>query len=240
MKRPLLSAAVASIASVVAAATLTAAPAHALAAPTVNLDGSPVNSDVEIAGALAVAAAQIFTTGATVTAGDHSVVYDPRAEEQLLNLPPETIQIVPPAGEDAVVYQTGQTADGRTVVTPSTGRVSSGFGQRWGRMHQGMDIANDAGTPIYAVMDGTVINAGPAQGFGNWVVIRHDGGEVSVYGHMRHYNVSIGQRVTAGEQIATIGNEGRSTGPHLHFEIKPDGVNQVDPQVWLGRQGITI
>lgn len=71
-------------------------------------------------------------------------------------------------------------------------------------------------------------------------MIRHDGGEVSVYGHMRHYNVSIGQRVTAGEQIATIGNEGRSTGPHLHFEIKPDGVNQVDPQVWLGRQGITI
>ena len=89
-------------------------------------------------------------------------------------------------------------------------------------------------------MDGTVIKAGPAQGFGNWVVIQHDRGEVSVYGHMRDYNVSVGQRVTAGQQIAKIGNEGQSTGPHLHFEIKPDGTNQVDPRPWFAQQGITI
>ena len=85
-----------------------------------------------------------------------------------------------------------------------------------------------------------MINAGPAQGFGNWVVIRHDGGEVSVYGHMRYYNVSVGERVTAGQQIAVIGSEGQSTGPHLHFEIKPDGTNQVDPVPWFKAQGITI
>ncbi|QPK83807.1 M23 family metallopeptidase [Corynebacterium qintianiae] len=233
MKRHLLTAAVTAALSLTAIAD----PAHAL---TVNLDGSPATGDTQIAGALAAAAAQIFTTGATITAGDHTIVFDPRAEEQLLNVPPGTIQIVPPVGADSVAYQTGRTSDGRTVVTPSTGRLSSGFGPRWGRMHQGIDIANDAGTPIYAVMDGTVINAGPAQGFGNWVVVKHDGGEVSVYGHMRHYDVSVGQRVSAGEQIATIGNEGRSTGPHLHFEIKPDGVNQVDPQVWLNNQGIRI
>ena len=89
-------------------------------------------------------------------------------------------------------------------------------------------------------MDGTVINAGPAQGFGNWVVIRHDDGEVSVYGHMRDYNVSVGQRVSAGEQIAKIGNEGQSTGPHLHFEIKPDGVTQADPVAWFNARGISI
>ena len=111
---------------------------------------------------------------------------------------------------------------------------------RWGTMHRGIDIANSLGSPIYAVMDGTVINAGPAQGFGNWVVIQHDGGEVSVYGHMSQYNVSVGQRVKAGEQIAQIGSEGQSTGPHLHFEIKPDGVNQVDPVPWFAQQGIRI
>ena len=84
------------------------------------------------------------------------------------------------------------------------------------------------------------VNAGPAQGFGNWVVIKHDGGEVSVYGHMRDYNVSVGQRVSAGEQIAKIGNEGQSTGPHLHFEIKPDGVNPADPVAWFSARGISI
>ncbi|MBA4505242.1 M23 family metallopeptidase [Corynebacterium sanguinis] len=232
MKRPLLAALAATL-------TLSAAavPASAI---TVNLDGVPASSDIEIANALALAVGKIYTNGATFTAGDHSIVFDPRAEEQRLNLPAETIQIVPPEGSDTVVYQTGATSDGRTVVTPATGRLSSGFGPRGGRIHQGIDIANDSGSPIYAVMDGTVINAGPAQGFGNWVVIKHDGGEVSVYGHMRNYSVSVGQRVSAGEQIAQIGNEGRSTGPHLHFEIRPDGVTPVDPQVWLNKQGIRI
>ena len=63
---------------------------------------------------------------------------------------------------------------------------------------------------------------------------------MSVYGHMRYYDVSVGQRVTAGQKIASIGSEGQSTGPHLHFEIKPDGVNQVDPVPWFAAQGIKI
>ena len=127
-----------------------------------------------------------------------------------------------------------------SVARPAEGTFTSGFGPRWGTVHQGIDIANDLGTPIYSVMDGTVIAAGPARGFGNWVVIKHDGGEVSVYGHMRYYDVSVGQRVTAGQKIASIGSEGQSTGPHLHFEIKPDGVNQVDPVPWFAAQGIKI
>ncbi|AWB83655.1 M23 family metallopeptidase [Corynebacterium liangguodongii] len=227
MKRHLL---LVPLAAAVLAAT--AAPASAL---TVNVSGAP-----SLPAALATAATTIITSGATITAGDHSVVYDPRAEEQFLHLPPGTIQIAPPEGEGAVARQEGRTADGRKVVTPAAGRISSGFGQRWGRMHQGIDIANDAGTPIYAVMDGTVTAAGPAQGFGNWVVIKHDGGEESVYGHMRQFDVAVGQRVSAGERIASIGSEGRSTGPHLHFEIKPDGTTQVDPQAWLREQGIDL
>ncbi|AKK10683.1 M23 family metallopeptidase [Corynebacterium uterequi] len=134
----------------------------------------------------------------------------------------------------------GQTADGRTVVFPTTGRFTSGFGPRWGRFHYGIDIANPIGTPIRAVMDGTVIATGPASGFGNWVVIKHDGGEKSVYGHMAQWDVSVGQRVEAGQVIAYIGNEGRSTGPHLHFEIRPDGTTAVDPVPWFKQQGISM
>lgn len=224
MKRILLTAATA-----LAVAFTTITPAHAL---TINIGGEPVSSEQELVSALAKAAAKITVTGATLKAGDYEVVYDPRIIGERLGI------TLPEDPGNTVVQQRGATADGRTVILPASGRISSGFGPRWGAMHLGVDIANDFGTPIYAVMDGTVINAGPARGFGNWVVIEHDHGEVSVYGHMAEYSVAVGQRVAAGEQIATIASEGQSTGPHLHFEIKPDGVNQVDPQVWLLEQGI--
>lgn len=134
----------------------------------------------------------------------------------------------------------GQTADGRTVIFPTKGRFTSGYGPRGNAHHNGIDIANSIGTPIRAVMDGTVIAAGPAQGYGNWVVLQHDNGEKSVYGHMAVYHVSVGQRVNAGDTIALMGNEGRSTGPHLHFEIWPDGSNPVDPAQWFADQGISV
>ncbi len=133
----------------------------------------------------------------------------------------------------------GQTADGATVVFPTSGRFTSGYGARWGAMHEGIDIADPIGTPVLAVMDGEVISAGGANGFGKWVRLRHDDGSISVYGHVHTIDVSVGQRVTAGEQIATIGNEGRSTGPHLHFEIRP-GDSPVDPVDWFAEQGIDV
>lgn len=102
---------------------------------------------------------------------------------------------------------------------PARGTFTSGFGQRWGTFHAGIDIAAPIGSPIYAITDGTVIDAGPAQGFGLWVRIRHDDGTVSVYGHMYDFFVSVGERVRTGQQIARVGNRGDSTGPHLHFEI---------------------
>lgn len=134
----------------------------------------------------------------------------------------------------------GQTADGATVVFPTSGRFTSGYGARWGATHEGIDIADPIGTPVLAVMDGEVISAGGANGFGQWVRVRHDDGSISVYGHVHTINVSVGQRVTAGEQIATIGNEGRSTGPHLHFEMRPGGGGAVDPVTWFAQQGITV
>lgn len=141
---------------------------------------------------------------------------------------------------NAISSDTGQTADGREVHFPAKGRFTSGFGPRSGSTHEGIDIANSIGTPIRAVMDGEVIKTGPASGYGNWVVIEHDGGEQSIYGHMANWDVSVGQRVNAGDKIAEIGNEGRSTGPHLHFEILPDGQTPVDPVNWFAEQGVSV
>ncbi|MGW5388425.1 M23 family metallopeptidase [Nocardia sp. NPDC003963] len=123
-------------------------------------------------------------------------------------------------------------------VLPAPGTFTSGFGSRWGTLHQGIDIAGPIGTPIYAVANGTVIDAGPASGFGLWVRIRHDDGAISVYGHMYDFFVSVGERVPAGMQIARMGNRGDSTGPHLHFEIILNG-QHVDPQRWLALHGLS-
>ncbi|WP_260763449.1 M23 family metallopeptidase [Candidatus Mycosynbacter amalyticus] len=126
--------------------------------------------------------------------------------------------------------------------------VSSGFGMRDGTRHNGIDLAGPLGTPIYAARDGKVIAAGPANGFGNWVVIQHevDGQRVdTVYGHMRANTilVKVGDTVKAGQPIAGIGSEGQSTGPHLHFEIWPGGRSDtnsgtgqpIDPKPYLDK-----
>ncbi|CAM2801014.1 M23 family metallopeptidase [Saccharomonospora xinjiangensis] len=125
------------------------------------------------------------------------------------------------------------------VVKPAEGTFTSGYGARWGTTHYGVDIANAIGTPIHSLMSGTVISSGPASGFGLWVRVQHDNGLITVYGHINESLVSVGQRVEAGQQIATIGNRGQSTGPHLHFEIIENGV-KIDPLPWLQANGITL
>ncbi|EOM75741.1 M23 family peptidase [Rhodococcus rhodnii] len=125
-------------------------------------------------------------------------------------------------------------------VLPAIGTFTSSFGQRWGTLHAGVDIAAPIGTPIVAVADGTVIETGPASGFGMWVRLLHDDGTVTVYGHINESMVSQGQRVMAGDQIATVGNRGFSTGPHLHFEVHIGGVDKIDPIPWLASRGISL
>ncbi|MFJ4652770.1 M23 family metallopeptidase [Nocardia sp. NPDC088792] len=120
------------------------------------------------------------------------------------------------------------------------GTFTSGFGIRWGVAHQGVDIAGPIGTPIVAVADGTVLEAGPASGFGMWVRLLHDDGTVTIYGHIDTATVAAGQRVLAGDQIATIGNRGFSTGPHCHFEVWQHGVDKIDPLPWLASRGISL
>ncbi|OBF27691.1 hypothetical protein A5724_29155 [Mycobacterium sp. ACS1612] len=119
------------------------------------------------------------------------------------------------------------------------GVFTSGFGYRWGVLHGGIDVANAIGTPIYAVADGTVIDVGPTAGYGAWVKIRHNDGTVTLYGHVNTWLVSKGDRVMAGDQIATIGNRGNSTGPHCHFEVLLNGTNRIDPVPWLAQRGLS-
>ncbi len=124
-------------------------------------------------------------------------------------------------------------------VMPTKGVFTSGFGYRWGVLHGGIDLANSIGTPIVAAADGVVIDAGPTAGYGAWVKLRHADGTVTLYGHVNTWLVNIGERVWAGDQIATIGNRGNSTGPHLHFEVLQNGTDRVDPVGWLAKRGLS-
>jgi murein DD-endopeptidase MepM/ murein hydrolase activator NlpD len=123
-------------------------------------------------------------------------------------------------------------------VRPANGRLTSMFGARWGTKHEGIDLAGPIGTPIYAVTGGVVEEAGPAAGFGIWIVVRHADGTQSVYGHMNRIFVKKGERVEAGEEIAEIGNRGYSTGPHLHLEIWAADGSKINPVTWFRKRGI--
>ena len=123
---------------------------------------------------------------------------------------------------------------GISLIRPVSGTVTSRFGSRWGSTHKGIDIGAPKGTPIKAAAGGTVTVAqyGYSGGYGNYVIISHGNGIQTVYGHCNTLNVKVGQKVSQGEQIATVGNTGRSTGNHLHLEIRINGVAQ-NPQNYL-------
>ncbi|MCR5701352.1 MAG: peptidoglycan DD-metalloendopeptidase family protein [Lachnospiraceae bacterium] len=110
--------------------------------------------------------------------------------------------------------------------------VTSNFGYRWGRLHAGTDVKADVGTTVRASRAGKVTSAGWIGGYGNCVIIDHGDGVQTRYGHLSQVLVSVGQYVEQGEQIALSGNTGRSTGPHLHFEIRING-EPVDPLPYL-------
>ncbi|OJH44488.1 M23 family metallopeptidase [Paracoccus sp. SM22M-07] len=111
-------------------------------------------------------------------------------------------------------------------------RYTSGFGRRWGRMHEGIDMAGPVGTPIYATGDGVVIQAGRASGYGNLIKIQHELGTETRYGHLNRIRVKVGDKVSQGDLIGDMGNTGRSTGPHLHYEVRMKG-RAVDPMSFI-------
>lgn len=111
-------------------------------------------------------------------------------------------------------------------------RFTSGFGRRWGRMHEGLDLAGSYGSPILATADGVVVKAGWENGYGNMVEVRHPYGLSTLYGHMSKVRVSVGQKVSRGDRIGDMGNTGHSTGTHLHYEVHVNGA-PVNPMTFI-------
>ena len=118
------------------------------------------------------------------------------------------------------------------VPVKSAFRFTSGFGPRWGRMHEGTDFAAPIGTPVYATADGVVTDAGWSSGYGRLIKIQHEFGIETRYAHLNAIKVNVGQRVSRGERIGDMGNSGRSTGPHLHYEVRVGG-NAVNPMNYI-------
>ena len=116
---------------------------------------------------------------------------------------------------------------------PTKGVFTSGYGWRWGRMHKGIDIANNTGTPVVASRDGIVSYSGWSGAYGSLVEIAHSDGEFTRYAHNSRLLVKKGQVVPSGARISLMGSTGRSTGPHLHFEIRRAGGAALDPLIKL-------
>jgi murein DD-endopeptidase MepM/ murein hydrolase activator NlpD len=129
-----------------------------------------------------------------------------------------------------------------TTILPTQGYLSTCFCMRWGTFHYGIDLAAPLGTPIYAATDGVVLRSGPATGFGNAIYIEDSDGDTLVYGHMRYYYVHAGDTVHTGDKIALVGQEGQSTGPHLHFQIDRGSEygHPIDPVPWFRARGVTV
>ncbi len=142
-------------------------------------------------------------------------------------------------GHAAAPQAAPRAAAAYTASCPAAGVVTQGYSGS----HDGVDIANTRGTPIYAVGPGEVIASGPAQGYGQWIRILHPDGTVTEYGHMYHRDVTVGQRVTAGQRIALMGSEGDSTGVHLHLRVRvgtSTSVRGIDPAPYLRDRGVGL
>jgi murein DD-endopeptidase MepM/ murein hydrolase activator NlpD len=179
-------------------------------------------------------------------AADAEAAAAARAAAEAASTPPT---LAPDSGSPAAPAERGNQAASRAVERsapsggiPTSGRVTSCYGGRWGTTHYGVDIAAPIGTPIYAPEGGVVLQAGPATGFGLAVYVQHTDGSITLYGHISSYSVAAGQQVSAGQEIAKVGNTGQSTGPHLHFEVHQGGLyqNRTNPMPWLTARGLSL
>ncbi|MDO5037543.1 MAG: peptidoglycan DD-metalloendopeptidase family protein [Tissierellia bacterium] len=146
-----------------------------------------------------------------------------RIGDQVLSQYVLSERITQEANQEIVAIGTKETLATGSFINPTTGYLSSPFGPRWGRFHYGIDIANGVGTPILAADGGKVIRAEYAGSYGNLIVIDHGNGYESRYAHCSAFDVSVGQEVSQGQTIGRMGSTGRSTGSHLHFEVRDHG-----------------
>jgi murein DD-endopeptidase MepM/ murein hydrolase activator NlpD len=142
----------------------------------------------------------------------------------------QSAQLSPERTSASLVVDGTPSASG--LIWPVSGPVVSPFGMRWGRMHEGIDIAAGSGTPVAAAAAGTVISAGWLGGYGNLVVIDHGGGLATAYAHLSGFGVGYGQSIAQGQVVGYVGCTGHCFGPHLHFEVRVNGV-AVDPLGYL-------
>jgi len=140
------------------------------------------------------------------------LIFIPGVKSQVKN--PAEVRFPKMARRDPVMRS------GKRFIWPAKGTISSGFGRRHGRMHEGVDITADGGNKIIAAGSGVVEFSGKMRGYGNVVVINHGRGVKTLYAHNARNFVRQGQRVRQGQKVAKLGNTGHSTGPHLHFEVK--------------------
>ncbi len=204
---------------------------------------APATANVELMSALQRGAAAAVLTPAAAPAP----VSDPAAAPA----PAAPAPAAPPAAVDRPAERASRdrgpvveaveavTVNGAKFVRPGTGRLTSPYGRRWGRLHGGIDLAAGMGAPIRAVTDATVTTATTESGYGRVIRLLHSDGTVSVYAHLSTIAVSVGDKVGAGEQIGKEGSTGHSTGPHLHFEIRINDV-PINPAPWLRARGIVV
>ena len=197
------------------------------AAKTLQLDGQKqLPSSVKLAGRTV----RVRNGVATAPLGSDAVESLRSFQEQ--NVSPA----LPPLGGVDNYLPNPTSISAKGFIWPARGKLTSGYGWRWGRMHKGVDIAAPIGTPIIAAAPGVVVKAGwNSGGYGNLVDIQHTDGTVTRYGHNKRVLVRAGQIVQQGQQISEMGNTGFSTGPHLHFEVHPMGKKAVNPIAYLPR-----
>ena len=134
---------------------------------------------------------------------------------------------------DLINQLSGTGGDGVSrLVIPVAGTLTSRFGPRWGRLHGGIDIAASTGTPIRAAAAGTTIYSAWMSGYGNVVIVDHGGGMSTLYAHQSRRRTAVGDRLNRGEVLGEVGSTGNSTGAHLHFEVREQGV-AADPLPYL-------
>lgn len=159
------------------------------------------------------------------------------ASESLQSPREQVLPLPPLAAVDKYMPTLDNSAQFKGYIWPTKGVLSSGYGWRWGRMHKGIDIAAPIGTPVVAAAPGVVIKAGwNSGGYGRLVDIKHPDGTFTRYAHNNRILVRPGQQVEQGEPISEMGSSGRSTGPHLHFEVHPAGKGAVNPIAFLKRK----
>jgi murein DD-endopeptidase MepM/ murein hydrolase activator NlpD len=155
-----------------------------------------------------------------------------------LNVPAPRTNVIPGAVQPRVATGSGYGSEqvSTSIIWPTKGTLTSRYGRRWGRMHAGIDIAGPIGTPVVAAADGVVIASGYSSGgYGNVIDVQHNDGSFTRYGHNDTLIAGVGQTVKQGQHISNMGNTGRSTGPHLHFEFHPSGGSAINPMAYLPR-----